>query len=170
MNYFQQFDLPEQLELNLTTLKANFLKLQQQYHPDQAKDKNLALIQSSEINQAYKTLFYVDSRAGYLLKLQQQDQNLDQSIHDLDFLQSALELREMLDEAASVEQLNQLKKEVGSHVDSLTNAFNTQFSQQQWLDAQDSVRKLQFFQKVLNDIDKAEEDILDHQINLDDDF
>ncbi|MBF7685264.1 Fe-S protein assembly co-chaperone HscB [Acinetobacter sp. B10A] len=170
MNYFEQFDLPEQLDINLSLLKANFLKLQQQHHPDQAKDKNAALIQSSEINQGYKTLLHVDSRAGYLLKLKQQDQYLDQSIHDLNFLQSALEMREMLDEALSVEQLEQLRKEIHSNVATLTHTFNTQFTQQQWADAQDSVRKLQFFQKVLKDIDKAEEDLLDHQTHLDDDF
>ncbi|SDB88107.1 Fe-S protein assembly co-chaperone HscB [Acinetobacter boissieri] len=170
MNYFEQFDLPEQLDLDLNALKANFLKLQQQYHPDQAKDKNAALIQSSEINQAYKILLQVDSRAGYLLKLHQQDQHLDQSIHDLEFLQSALEFREILDEATSTEELDQLKKQIQSHIQALTNTFNAHFTQQHWLDAQDSVRKLQFFQKVLNDIDKAEEDILDQHINLDDDF
>lgn len=170
MNYFEQFDLPEQLDLNLNKLKANFLKLQQQYHPDQVKDKNVALIQSSEINQAYKTLLQIDSRAGYLLKLHQQDKNLDQSIHDFEFLQSALEFREALHQSTSVEQLDQLKNQIQSQIQILTDAFNMYFTQQQWSNAQDSVRKLQFFQKVLSDIDKAEEDILNQDINLDDDF
>jgi molecular chaperone HscB len=43
--------------------------LQQQYHPDKATDKDQALIKSSEINQAYKVLSQVDSRAAYLLGL-----------------------------------------------------------------------------------------------------
>jgi curved DNA-binding protein CbpA len=43
--------------------------LQQQYHPDKAQDKDQALIKSSEINQAYKVLSHVDSRAAYLLRL-----------------------------------------------------------------------------------------------------
>ncbi|RNA76200.1 Fe-S protein assembly co-chaperone HscB, partial [Staphylococcus aureus] len=33
------------------------------HHPDKAADKDQALIKSSEINQAFKTLSQVDSRA-----------------------------------------------------------------------------------------------------------
>lgn len=170
MNYFERFDLPVQLDIDLKLLKANFLKQQQQYHPDQAEDKKLALIQSSEINQAYKTLAQIDTRAGYLLKLHQQDQGLDQSIRDLTFLESALELREALDDAKSVQQLSTLKHTVEQNIVVLTAAFNDAFKQKDWLNAQENVRQLQFFQKVLKDIDKAEEQLLDDQFDLNDDF
>ena len=36
MNHFELFNLPVVLDINLDTLKAEFLKLQQQYHPDKA--------------------------------------------------------------------------------------------------------------------------------------
>ncbi len=40
------------------------------------------------------------------------------------------------------------------------------------LEARDTVRKLRFFQRVLNDIDKAEDQLLDEEdsFDLDDDF
>ena len=41
MNHFELFDLPEALDIDLATLKANFLTLQQQYHPDKAEDQLL---------------------------------------------------------------------------------------------------------------------------------
>lgn len=85
MNHFELFNLPVVLDINLATLKAEFLKLQQQYHPDKAEDKDQALIKSSEINQAYKALSNVDSRAAYLLSLKKQDYHLDQSIGDFNF-------------------------------------------------------------------------------------
>ncbi len=69
MNHFELFNLPVALDIDLATLKSEFLKLQQQYHPDKALDKDQALIKSSEINQAFKVLSQVDSRAGYLLGL-----------------------------------------------------------------------------------------------------
>jgi len=69
MNHFALFDLPPELDINPAILKVNFLKLQQQYHPDKAEDKQLAMIKSSEINQAFKVLSQVDSRAGYLLQV-----------------------------------------------------------------------------------------------------
>ena len=57
MNHFELFNLPVALDIDFATLKAEFLKLQQQYHPDKAEDKDQALIKSSEINQAFKQLF-----------------------------------------------------------------------------------------------------------------
>ena len=171
MSHFELFNLPEALDIDLANLKANFLKLQQQYHPDKAEDKSQALIKSSEINQAYKALANVDSRAAYLLALKKQDHNLDQSINDFEFLQSALEIREQLDEAIDTEQLVSLKKEVNQWIESLVREFKLDYTEQDWAEARDTVRKLRFFQKVMNDIDKVEDRLLDDEsFDLDDDF
>lgn len=170
MNYYELFHLPVQLDIDQADLKAQFLKLQQQYHPDRSEDKNAALIKSSEINQAYNTLFQVDSRADYLLKLVGQNQGLDQSIHDFDFLQSALDLRERLDDAQSIEQLRELKQEINQHIIDLSQEFKTQYHAKTWDLAQETVKKLHFYQRVLNDIDKAEERLLDDDFDLNDDF
>ncbi len=171
MNHFELFDLPEALDIDLAILKSNFLKLQQQYHPDKATDKDQALIKSSEINQAFKTLSNVDSRAGYLLALKKQDHHLDQSISDFEFLQSALEIREQLDEASTSEQLQSVKQEVSQWIDGLIREFKIDYNDEDWAEARDTVRKLRFFQKVMNDIDKAEDRLLDDEdFDLDDDF
>ncbi|QIC76215.1 Fe-S protein assembly co-chaperone HscB [Acinetobacter indicus] len=171
MNHFELFNLPVALDIDLATLKAEFLKLQQQYHPDKAEDKDQALIQSSEINQAYKVLSQVDSRAGYLLSLKKQDYHLDQSISDFEFLQSALEIREQLDDARSADELASLKTEVQQWIDGLVREFKIDYADDDWGEARDTVRKLRFFQKVMTDIDKAEDRFLDDDsFDLDDDF
>ncbi|EPF72983.1 Fe-S protein assembly co-chaperone HscB [Acinetobacter indicus] len=171
MNHFELFNLPVALDIDLATLKAEFLKLQQQYHPDKAEDKDQALIQSSEINQAYKVLSQVDSRAGYLLSLKKQDYHLDQSISDFEFLQSALEIREQLDDARSADELASLKTEVQQWIDGLVREFKIDYADEDWGEARDTVRKLRFFQKVMTDIDKAEDRFLDDDsFDLDDDF
>ena len=171
MSHFELFNLPEALDIDQASLKSQFLKLQQQYHPDKAEDKDQALIKSSEINQAYKTLSNVDSRAAYLLSLKKQDHHLDQSISDFEFLQSALEIREQLDESTETDQLHSLKKEVQQWIDGLVREFKIDFDDEDWPEARDTVRKLRFFQKVMNDIDKAEDQLLDDEdFSLDDDF
>lgn len=171
MNHFELFNLPVALDIDLATLKAEFLKLQQQYHPDKAEDKDQALIQSSEINQAYKVLSQVDSRAGYLLSLKKQDYHLDQSISDFEFLQSALEIREQLDDARSADELASLKTEVQQWIDGLVREFKIDYADEDWGEARDTVRKLRFFQKVMTDIDKVEDRFLDDDsFDLDDDF
>lgn len=172
MNHFELFALPVQFDIDTAQLKQTFLQLQQQYHPDKAEDKDEALIKSSEINQAYQTLQYVDSRAGYLLHLKQQDQQLDQSIHDFEFLDSALEIREQLDDAKTSEQLQSLRIEVLQWLHGLSNEFKIDYAEQAWDEARDTVRKLRFFQKVLADIDVAEDRLLDDDLDssFDDDF
>ena len=171
MNHFELFNLPVALDIDLATLKAEFLKLQQQYHPDKAEDKDQALIKSSEINQAFKALSAVDSRAAYLLSLKKQDYHLDQSISDFEFLQDALEIREQLDEASSAEDLSSLKVEVQQWIDGLVREFKIDYEDEDWGEARDTVRKLRFFVKVMADIDKAEDRFLDdHSFDLDDEF
>lgn len=171
MNHFELFNLPEVLDIDLAALKNEFLKLQQQYHPDKADDKQQALIKSSEINQAFKVLSQVDSRAGYLLALKKQDHLLDQSIGDFDFLQSALEIREQLDEAHSADELISLKQDVQQWIDSLVREFKIDYAEEDWSEARDTVRKLRFFQKVMADINKTEDRFLDDDaFDLDDDF
>ena len=171
MNHFELFNLPEVLDIDLAALKNEFLKLQQQYHPDKADDKQQALIKSSEINQAFKILSQVDSRAGYLLALKKQDHLLDQSIGDFDFLQSALEIREQLDEAHSADELISLKQDVQQWIDSLIREFKIDYAEEDWSEARDTVRKLRFFQKVMADINKTEDRFLDDDaFDLDDDF
>jgi molecular chaperone HscB len=171
MNHFELFNLPVALDIDLAALKAEFLKLQQQYHPDKAIDKDQALIKSSEINQAYKVLSQVDSRAGYLLGLKKQDYHLDQSISDFEFLQDALEIREQLDDARSSEELESLKVEVQQWIDGLVREFKIDYDSEDWGESRDTVRKLRFFVKVMADIEKAEDRILDDEdFDLDDDF
>lgn len=173
MNHFELFELEPALEIDLTQLKAKFLKLQQQYHPDNNQDQiEQAIAKSSQVNQAYDALKHVDSRAAYLLQLQKQDGGLEQSIHDFEFLQSALELREQLDEATSSEQLQGLRTEVEQWVNALIKEFQIDYAEQDWSEARDTVRKLRFFRHVLMDIDKAEEKLFDDEdfAGFDDDF
>jgi molecular chaperone HscB len=171
MNHFELFNLPAALDIDLAALKDAFLQLQQQYHPDKAEDKEQALIKSSEINQAFKALSNVDSRAAYLLSLKKQDYHLDQSISDFEFLQSALEIREQLDDAASADDLISLKTEVEQWISGLVREFKIDYADEDWAEARDTVRKLRFFVKVMADINKAEDRFLDDDsFDLDDDF
>ena len=171
MNHFELFNLPVALDIDFATLKAEFLKLQQQYHPDKAEDKDQALIKSSKINQAFKQLSAVDSRAAYLLSLKKQDYHLDQSMHDFEFFQDALEIREQLDDANCADDLQSLKGEVQQWVDGLVREFKIDYAEEDWAEARDTVRKLRFFMKVMADLDKAEDRFLDDDsFDLDDDF
>lgn len=171
MTYFELFGLSPSFDIDPAQLKQTYRQLQQTHHPDHATQPDQALQLSSQINHAYQTLSAVDSRAAYMLQLQQQDHHLDQSIGDMDFLQHAIELREQLEEAESAEQLDSLRREIQQWLDSLSREFKIDYQEQDWAEARDTTRKLRFMQKVMTDIDKAE-DRFDDDLDaaFDDDF
>lgn len=187
MTYFELFDISPSFEVDLQQLKTKYRQLQQLHHPDKnQQDLNnqeqksdvasihvantAALLQSSQINQAYQTLSFADSRAAYLLKLNKQDNGLENSIGDMDFLQHALELREQLEEAQTTVELDSLRNEVQQWLDSLSREFVLDLEEKDWLDARDTTRKLRFIQRVLLDIDKAEDRFDDLDSAFDDEF
>ena len=106
------------------------------------------------------------------LSLQQQYHPDKATNKDQALIKSALEMREQLDEATSSAQLHTLKVEVQQWIDGLVREFKIDFADEDWAEARDTVRKLRFFQRVMNDIDKAEDRILDEEesFDLDDDF
>ncbi len=164
MNYFELFGLLPAFDLDLAGLTTQYRTLQRQYHPDQlqhaASTAPLATqtaINSAAVNDAYETLRIPAKRAAYLLDLKGQAIKLDQSIGDLDFLQNALEVREQLDEADSPEILESLRSEISQWLDALSNEFKIDYTEQDWPEARDTCRKLAFMQRILNDIDKAED-------------
>ena len=72
-------------------------------------------------------------------------------------MQHALELREQLEEASTPEQLDSLRIEVTQWLEALSREFKIDLEEQDWVDARDTTRKLRFIQRVLLDIDKAED-------------
>lgn len=163
MTYFELFGLDPSFDIDLNQLKSTYRQLQQQHHPDLSTNQDAALSQSSTINQAYHTLQHVDSRAAYLLELKKENYGLENSIGDLDFLQHALELREHLDEATASEHLTSLRIELKQWIESLSREFKIDYAEEDWAEARDTTRKLRFMQKILADVDKAED-------RFDDDF
>lgn len=171
MTYFELFDLNPSFDIDLSQLKATYRQLQQQHHPDLANDQQSALSKSSQINQAYQTLQHVDSRAAYLLELKKENYGLENSIGDLEFLQHALELREQLDEATTATHLATLRVELKQWIESLSREFKIDYAEEDWAEARDTTRKLRFMQKIMADVDKAE-DRFDNDLDaaFDDDF
>src|ERR1700748_2769077 len=75
MNYFEFFNLPRKLTLDVVALEKQFFTLSRKLHPDRFASKPLAeqeaaLAQSSLLNDAYRTLKDPILRTQYLLKLE----------------------------------------------------------------------------------------------------
>ena len=152
-------------------LDARYRKLQQEFHPDRfaAKgdvDKRLAMQTTSLINQAYDTLKSPLKRAQYLLQLE--DIDADQESHitnDAQFLMQQIEFREALgdlnDSADPMTALDSLRTDVHSLYFQLQNDFEKQHLAANYNDALDTVAKMQFFAKLLDEIEQCEEELED---------
>jgi molecular chaperone HscB len=75
MNYFEFFDLPRKLTLDVVALEKQFYTMSRRLHPDRFAGKPLAeqeeaLAQASLLNDAYRTLKDPILRTQYLLKLE----------------------------------------------------------------------------------------------------
>src|SRR5258708_26426578 len=75
MNYFEFFELPRKLTLDIVALEKQFYTMSRKLHPDRFASKPVAeqeaaLAQSSQLNDAYRTLKDPILRTQYLLKLE----------------------------------------------------------------------------------------------------
>ena len=73
--YFEIFSLPAHLVIDLAALEKSFYALSRRLHPDRfaaksADEQAAALVESSRLNDAYRTLKDPIARTEYLLKLE----------------------------------------------------------------------------------------------------
>lgn len=170
-NYFELFGLPVSFELDIPALTPIYRDLQKQYHPDRFADADSATQRSavqfaSFINEALETLKNPVKRAMYLLQLAGHSVSIEQTtVADTDFLMGQMELREELEEAETFEQLDALKKEVGEWLASLSREFVIDYAEKDFSEAADTVRKMQFMSRFLDEVRVVEERMEDEEFD-----
>ena len=104
MTYFELFDIPVQLKINVTSLSKKFFELSKKYHPDYFANENdeaqsEALEKSAFLNKAWKTFQNPDATIKYVL----QEKGLleEEEKYELPpaFLMEVLEINEQLMDA-----------------------------------------------------------------------
>jgi molecular chaperone HscB len=103
-DYFAIFELPRKLWIEMGALEQKFLQLSWKLHPDNftngaLEEREISLKQSSELNDAYRTLRDPVARVEYLLAIEGarvEGKNKQQAPPEL--LEEVFELNESLDE------------------------------------------------------------------------
>src|SRR5262245_30541672 len=101
MNYFEVFDLPRTLHIDLAALEKSFYELSRRHHPDRhtrssPDDRRQALQMTALLNDAYRTLKHPVRRIEYLVELE--GFKPDGSKVPKSFLMEVFEINERLDE------------------------------------------------------------------------
>lgn len=169
-NHFELFGLPVAFEIDLEDLSLRYRDLQRAVHPDRfanASDleKRLSLQQTALINEAFQTLKSPLPRARYLLQLNGITLDDNSTAMDPGFLMEQMELREEVGEVRSKDdpfaELNKLRDRIEGKerdlVESLRQLFN---SGDDLENGKDLVRRMQFMQRLLSELDELEETLV----------
>lgn len=158
INYFELFDLPPAFELDAEVLLSRYRALQRQSHPDRfaaaaADVQRAAVTRAADINAAFTMLKDPVQRARHLLGLAGHPvHNESTTVSDADFLMAQMELREQLDEAEGAPALAGLREEAEDWLGSLGREFAIDYREQEFAEAADTVRKMQFMARFIQDV------------------
>lgn len=159
--YFTLFQLEPQFDIDTDSLEQNYRTLAARFHPDRfasasAFEQKQAVMMSSTVNEAYRTLKNPTDRAAYLL--QQQGIDADAPEHTSfapEFLMQQMEWRETLAEARGGQDqtaLSALDKEISGAQQELWRDLREAFRRQQYEDAAQLVRQGRFLDKLKKEI------------------
>ena len=159
--YFNLFQLAPSFNIDTEALEQTYRALAAQFHPDKfasasAFEQKQAVMMSSTINDAYRTLKSPIDRAAYLLKSQNIDADApEHTSFSPEFLMQQMEWRETLMDAQmeqnhdAIRALDQGIQEVQSN---LYQDLQQAFEQQDYESAAQWVRHGRFLNKLRNEI------------------
>jgi molecular chaperone HscB len=159
-NYFDLLKIKKSFDISLDSLEASYQELVRQYHPDKnmdrsSKEQAKAFQNTSLINSAYETLKSPLKRATYLLELENINPfDETDTMMNMDFLMSQIELREELDSFKS----NQDELGLDNFIDKIKSLINhnvknisVNFQKEASLDIiKNLVRELKFYIQLQN--------------------
>ena len=171
-NYFELFNLPVDFELDNMVLTERYRALQHVVHPDRFasatdREKLLSVQHSTYINEALQTLKAPLKRAKYILELKGIDMSSETSTQmDQGFLMEQMELREEIGVISSsqnpLESVLAVNSKIDQSIDKLVKNLTSLLSSNKEDDlekASDCVRRLQFFEKVQEEVEFIEEQL-----------
>jgi len=168
-SHFDLFGLAPAYALETDALERSYREIQSRVHPDRFAhagdaERRASLQWTTRVNEAYRTLKDPVQRARHLLELHGVDVAFEtNTAMPSDFLMQQMELRESLEEAAAKKdspRLDLLRKDLGKSRLSLQQQIAEAIdAKKDYRGAADLVRKLQFLDKLDDEIDAAYETI-----------
>lgn len=159
--YFNLFQLEPSFNIDTETLEQTYRALAARFHPDKfasasAFEQKQAVMMSSTINDAYRTLKSPIDRAAYLLKSQNIDADApEHTSFSPEFLMQQMEWRETLMDAQMEQNhdaIRALDQEIQEVQSNLYQDLQQAFEQQDYESAAQWVRHGRFLNKLRNEI------------------
>ena len=171
-NYFDLFGLTPSFEVDSETLALRYRDMQRAVHPDRfanasEQERLHAVQQTAHLNEAFQTLKNPMLRARYLLEQKGMPVDDTDTRMDPGFLMEQMELREQLeavrDNADPFAALSDLREMIESGERRLIEMLRRDFGdadESSLQRARENVRKMQFLNRVLDEVNQLEEDLV----------
>lgn len=165
-DYFELFNLPKQFAVDEQKLRQRYMELQRVTHPDNfaastESERRWSVQAAAHVNSAHETLSRPLTRAGYLLKLNNIDLDVETDTQMApDFLMTQMELRESIEEIPSAndpyQAVDKVRKLIRGEISSVTQAFDAGFSAADYTESRNKAREWQFLDKLLREVGEVE--------------
>jgi len=156
---FELFDLAPRFAQDSAAVEARWKELQREVHPDKfstegAAAQRLAMQWSVRINEAYRRLKDPLKRAAYLCELHGEPVNAENNTAMAnDFLLQQMQWREELEEAAGMDELDRLARQVAlARLELLQQCAQLLDEKQDYKSAVQQVRALMFIERFASDV------------------
>jgi molecular chaperone HscB len=158
LDHFRRLGLEPDFDVDLDIVEKRYLGFQRAIHPDRfaakpAKDRALAERQAVALNEAYEILKDPLRRAAYLLSLKGLDAAVskDETVRDPELLMEAMEAREALSEAGSVDQVEKLQAKAGADAIAILSDLSKAFAADDLKTANRLTTRLKYLRKYLEE-------------------
>ena len=169
--HFQWFDLPERFALDGASLDQAWRTVQAAVHPDRYAsstdaERRLAMQLATQVNEAYRTLRDPCRRAAYLCERAGVDLAVERNTAmPSAFLVRQMEAREALDDAKAARNLSALQSlregQTADRARLLGEIEDAIDARRDFAHAGALVRQLMFLDKFADEIDGAEDSLID---------
>ena len=156
---FELFDLAPRFAQDSAAVEARWKELQREVHPDKfstegAAAQRVAMQWSVRINEAYRRLKDPLKRAAYLCELHGEPVNAENNTAMAsDFLLQQMQWREELEDAAGMDELERLARQVASARQQLLQQCAQLLDEKQdYRAAVQQVRALMFIERFASDV------------------
>ena len=156
LNYFEIFDIDEEITIDIKALNERYLVLQSKFHPDKFVntsniEKSMATRMSTHINDAYSTLKDLVSRVDYILEINNFSIDENKTFKNTSFLNEQMILSERISQANS-DEFSIIKNEISIKIKNLISEMKSNLCNKDFDILHENNSMVKFYKKHIHQL------------------
>ena len=156
LNYFEIFDIDEEITIDIKVLNERYLVLKSKFHPDKFVntsniEKSMATRMSTHINDAYSTLKDLVSRVDYILEINNFSIDENKTFKNTSFLNEQMILSERISQANS-DDFSIIKNEISIKIKNLISEMKSNLCNKDFDILHENNSMVKFYKKNIHEL------------------